>query len=463
MAGWFFKLLDSAGINIAGVDASGNLKTALPTTIGTGNQVRAYYDDDIRPKIYSRFGTVSVGPRNLAMFDPVDGTAINTNIWVTAVTTMTIAQNTDGFVVLNNSAITTINTSAQITTIKQVQFINGYPLTYRWFAKTPNIAQTNAVMESGIMFATGVAAPTDGAFFRWTSGGTFIAVVNFGGTETTSASLTMPTANAVLQMHVVIKGSAADFYLANVLVATVNAVTGKAGIWGSSRAVGAHRVYNLGSIPVDPPQLFIGPSFFFQADLESNKPWMHMMSGIGRSAYQSPTTAFLQTANWANSTNPTSATLSNTAAGYTTLGGLFQFASPVGASTDFALFGFQVPSGFQLLVTRIVITAVNTGAAVATTATILRWGVGVNSSAVSLATAEAPPTTWAPRRISLGQQAFLIGAAVGTQAVNIESAFDTALCVDSSRFFHIIVAVPVGTATASQVISGTVQVEGYFE
>ena len=38
-----------------------------------------------------------------------------------------------------------------------------------------------------------------------------------------------------------------------------------------------------------------------------------------------------------------SAVLSNTAAGYTTLGGQFQFAALVGAETDYALFAFQVP------------------------------------------------------------------------------------------------------------------------
>lgn len=460
---WFFKLLDSAGINIAGVDSSGNVKATLPTTIGSGNQVRAFYDDDLRPKIYSRFGTVSVGPRSLFFFDPVDGVAINTNLWVTAVTTMTIAQSAGGFISLNSAALTTANAAAQITGIKQVQFINAYPVVIRFFLKVSVAAQTNATMEAGAFVASGTSAPTDGVFFRWNSSGEFRCVVNSAGVETQSAAQTMPGTNTTLQMHIVVKGTSVDFYLANALLTTVSIPAGTSGPTSSSRYAPCFRVYNGASPPVTAPEMHVAFCNVFVADLNHNKPWMHTLSGMGRSAYQSPITTFAQSANWTNSTNPTSATLSNTAAGYTTLGGLFQFAAVVGASTDFALFGFQVPAGYQLYVTRISISAVNTGAAVATTATIMRWGVGLNSSAVSLATAESPPTSWSPRRIALGQQAFLVGAAIGTQAIDIDRAFETALCVDSQRFFHIILAVPVGTATASQVISGTCQIEGYFE
>ena len=44
------------------------------------------------------------------------------------------------------------------------------------------------------------------------------------------------------------------------------------------------------------------------------------------------------TANHANSTSPSSATLANATAGYSTLGGRFQFAAILGAATDYARF-----------------------------------------------------------------------------------------------------------------------------
>lgn len=163
-----------------------------------------------------------------------------------------------------------------------------------------------------------------------------------------------------------------------------------------------------------------------------------------------------QTANHANSTSPSSASLSNTAAGYATLGGRYQFAAPGGAATDFALFGFQVPAGFRAVITGVTITTVNTGAAVATTATILDWSLGIKSTAVSLATASL-------RRVPLGVQGFIVGAAIGAVAAEIDRKFDPELVVEDGEFVHVIVQVPVGTATGSQVVRGDVMVHGYFE
>jgi hypothetical protein len=164
----------------------------------------------------------------------------------------------------------------------------------------------------------------------------------------------------------------------------------------------------------------------------------------------------VQLSNWTNSVAPTSATLSNTAAGYTTLGGLFQFAAVAGAVTDFAIFGFQVPTNSNLAITGIDIDTWNTGAAVATTPTLLMWGASVGSTAVSLATSTVS-------RIGLGSQSFPIGAAIGANAQRLSSTFQTPLYCPSGRFFHIILRIPVGTATASQIIQGMVTVNGYFE
>ena len=41
--------------------------------------------------------------------------------------------------------------------------------------------------------------------------------------------------------------------------------------------------------------------------------------------------------------------------------------------------------------------------------------------------------------------------------------FEVPLRTDPGRLMHVIVRVPVGTATASQVISGSVTIRGYFE
>ncbi len=177
-----------------------------------------------------------------------------------------------------------------------------------------------------------------------------------------------------------------------------------------------------------------------------------------------------QTANYANTAAPASATLSNTAAGYTTLGGQWQFAAVAGAETDYALFGFQVTAAAaasankNLFITGIRIEAVNTGAAVATTATLLQWGLAVGGTAVSLATADsATAGTRAARRIALGFQSFPIGAAIGATATPIDRSFQTPLVAEAGTFVHVILKLPLGTATASQIVRGTCLIEGFFE
>lgn len=179
------------------------------------------------------------------------------------------------------------------------------------------------------------------------------------------------------------------------------------------------------------------------------------LAANGRGSHLNPSTG-ASTVNHANSASPTSATLANATAGYATLGGRWQFAAVGGAATDYALFGFQVPSGSKLYVTGIAISTVNTGAAVATSATILDWSVSANSTSVDLGAG-------APRRVTVGTQALLSGAAIGAMANDVVRGFDPPLYVASGNFFHVILQMPVGTATASQVLRGDVQVNGWFE
>ena len=170
----------------------------------------------------------------------------------------------------------------------------------------------------------------------------------------------------------------------------------------------------------------------------------------------------LQLANHANSASPDAATLSNTTAGYATLGGRWKFAAVAGAETDYALFAYVVPATHRLLVSRIGISSMNTGAAVATTATLLDWSAGINSTAVSLATADSAPA-YGPRRVGLGVQGFASGDAIGKAANDLVRRFKNPLIIEPSRYFHIILQMPVGTATSNQIIRGDICIDGRFE
>lgn len=450
------QLQGGTSLIVADVDTSKRLTVAASVLDKDGNPILVTEDDHLM-----------ISPEALLFYEQVDGAAVNLLKWVQNSTTMTIAQ-AAGFITLNNSAITTVTTNANITSVRQLPLYGTKPLRLQINAKTNVGPQANATMELGLGFVATNAAPTDGAFFRWASDATFRAVVNRGGTETQSAALTAPPVADSTLFEIILVEDLVQFFVDDVLVATVTTpVTAAYPVDSGHQPVFA-RTYTGGSAPGTAPQMLIGQVVAIQESLNSNKLWKEMLVSLGQGSYQSPVTAFAQTANHANSTSPASATLSNTAAGYTTLGGRYQFAAPAGAATDFALFGFQVPTGYQLYVTGVAITAMNTGAALAGSATILDWSVGVNSSAVSLATADATGNVWGPRRIGLGMQGFPLAAPngpiqIGDVAPDIVRAFDPPLIVDSGRFFHVIVQVPVGTATGSQVIRGDVTVTGYFE
>lgn len=425
-------------------------------------------DKDGKQATFVEDGHIQAALDTTLVSDRAVGTTLNTNVWTGNTTTMTIDTLT-GFYRLNASGITTAATTAQIQTIKQHSV--GYsdlPIYGVAVAKTNNLPLANSTAQLGFFSASGTTvAATDGCYFEWNASAEFRAVANFNGTINQSSSLTAPTSNIV---HVYTLKAAYDeceFFIDGTQVAVIAlaSVGGTPPLLGPKLPYAARIVTSAGA-PLSAPSLQVASVTTYITAANINAPVAHQLAAGGRGSWQSPVTTYGQTANHANSTSPTSATLSNTAAGYTTLGGRWQFAAPAGAATDFALFGYQVPTGLQLRVTGINISSCNTGAAVATTATILDWGVAVNSSAVSLATTDAlgpPPTAWGPRRIPLGVQGFKVGDAIGFCSEDINIQFDTPLVVDSGRFFHVILQVPVGTATASQVIRGNVMVNGYFE
>jgi hypothetical protein len=219
------------------------------------------------------------------------------------------------------------------------------------------------------------------------------------------------------------------------------------------------RVYNSGTAGTA-PQIVCNHASVAFVDGFSQRDHRVAMSGMGYNSLSSPT-VFTQLANYANSAAPASATLSNTVAGYTTLGGQWQFAAIGSAETDFALFGWQNPTPYTFYCTGIKIDSFNMVVAVATTVTSLQWGAAFNSSAVSLATA-AP---YSPMRVALGQQYFLTADPVGAGARPGPVIWvpGTPMAVQPGRFLHIILKLPTSTATATEIIRGTAVVDGFFE
>jgi hypothetical protein len=235
---------------------------------------------------------------------------------------------------------------------------------------------------------------------------------------------------------------------------TLQIPRGQAKIFSTTHIPFAVRLYTTGVTTVA-PQVYLSDIMILGLDILQNKPWSHQLAGTANGGEIVPTT-FAQAANWANSAAAANATLSNTAASYTTLGGLYSFLAVNGALTDYALFAFTVPAPYTFYCTGIRITSYNTNVAVATTTTLFHWAVANNSPAVSLATTGL-------NRVAVGSQSFPVGAAVGYTTPDIDMKFDTPLVTNGGRIMHVILRMPVASATSGQYPQGSVTLLGYFE
>jgi hypothetical protein len=197
----------------------------------------------------------------------------------------------------------------------------------------------------------------------------------------------------------------------------------------------------------------------------------HLYARMGSMGYQGQQGGTLgSTAQWAVQADPAAAAVLSGATPQTTgLGGQARFTAPATGVTEGAIFSYLNPAGTAsiqgktLLVNGVSISAVNIGASVATTATVLSWSLAFGSTASPITTAEAA-TTKAPRRIGLGIMTWPIGALIGAMPDrgDISRSFDTPIAVNPGEFFQIVTKCITGTATASQVIWVNATVDGYF-
>ena len=467
---------------LADVDSNNNLKVNLPTVLsGAGYVLTAGEVDNgaitgtkiIRQMDVSQDYRLRTGIDKILWQDTYNHGVLNNSkyIGVTSVQTITIA---NGFLNLNAGNSVTATNVSRVQTFKTFSIFNTYPLYVDFKAKFSATLQANSVIEFGLGYATGVAAPTDGVFFR-AVGGQLNAVVNNNGSETSSANIYVPAANVVYHYAITIGQDKCTFWVNDNIVATVNTPTGLGAASQSNALPLLLRNYNSG-IVTSAIQLNIAQLGITLGDMDSGKDWGTSMVTNGQSSISAPdgqaaVLAGTYTANIVNNTAPSSIPLSNTTAGYATLGGQFQFAAVGGAETDYALFVYLNPAGTAaipgktLLITGVKIDTFNTVVAVATTATVLQWAIGIGGTAVTLLTADSVTAgTRAARRLGLGVQAMPIGTAIGGMASpSIDTKFTAPLMVEAGSYCHIILKMPIATATINEIIRGLVIINGYWE
>lgn len=470
---------DGSGVSGLGIEATSKAArvrlynadgTIMTPTSGEARETNQEYmplaglnDDNLRALSTNRKGNLHVGLPIPLYNEPFEGTTFPAARTAQVAATMAAAQTAANGLQFNSASITTVNTGFYVRSARSLPRIQFSPMHYR--ARARFLMQANAVAELGFheAIATVNAVNTTGAYWQVTSGGAVVPVLTFSSTDITGSDISGSLSSSNYYIFDVIVEDDKVTYTcqnsANGLIISEQVIrvpTTQGKVVSATHLHAFARLYNTAVAPSTAPQIFVSRIDAIMHDVMIAKSAGAVAAGTGLGLHLQPVTV-AQLANYVNSTAPASATLSNTAAGYTTLGGQFQFAAPAGAATDFALFGFTVPAPYTLHVTDIEIDTWNTGAAVATSATLLQWGCAVDQTAVSLATSPSG-------RIGLGLQAFAVAAAIGAQSPRIIANFQNApLVTTPGRFFVIIVRVPVGTATASQVIQGLVNIHGYFE
>jgi hypothetical protein len=415
-------------------------------------------DGLVLPIRMDRFGSTAIAQHQVLFTESFEGTTINPQRWQIVATTMAATQATISGVVFNSGNILTINTGYMLKTTRKFLMTQRQPMQFKF--RTRLESYNNSVIEVGIGDATTFnGAHSTGAFIQVTSGGVIQPVLFFNGNPRTGVPIVNLNPNDYYTIDIFKDDDQISFSIQNTGTGeiidkqTIRLGVDTQRLFSATELSIFSRVYTTGVAPVTAPHLILTDVYASVLDANYNLITSTMQTLQQRSAIHNPFTG-VQLAQFGNSVQPASATLSNTAASYATLGGKFQFAAPAGAVTDFALFGFNVPDPATLVVTSIDIESWNTGAAVATTATLLEWFVVENQAAVTLATATG--------RVGIGAQSFPVGAAIGALGQRLSKQYQGGLVTGPGRFFVIGLRIPIGTATGSQIISGQVNIEGYF-
>lgn len=466
--------------NIVGavVNGSGDVKVALTNVAADVGSVRLMSENDAGTVLGSpllRSPETSLDYRlrvgNDSVWDDENFNYVAQNFnkhrYLSNTLTMTWA---GGFLNTNGTSVTTTGTGCQFSTYRHFPMQGAGGIYCETAMALSNSPVTNWSLDYGMFLpaAASTSIPLDGVYFRVNSSGVF-GVVNNNGTESTTAVFAFtPTISTVYKYNISMSDSEVEFWIDDVLYATKAKPAGVGSVIYSGSLPFAIRHHHIGATSAVIQAKFANYTVSM-ADMDNTRLWASNKAGQGLSAIQYPSGgAAGMTSNNVNITAPAAATLANATAGYATLGGKFQFAAVAGAETDYALFAFLNPApttgitGRNLVIRGIWIDTYNAVVAVATTPTVLEWSAATGSTAVTLLTTDTAVARL-PKRIALGVQSFTVGALAGQSAPRIDVNLDAPIVVEAGTYFHIILRMPYGTATATEVFRGQVGINAYWE
>lgn len=466
----------------ANVDSEYNLRVNTPGNNATGQEVGGgnanapamLSENDAGVKTGARYVAspetdddyrLRVAVESLWDNETFNYTAQNTGKFIYRNTTMTNAWTAAGLI-SNSGNITTTTTGTSFATYAEFPILGASQLYLEIEGSFTQQPTSNTVIDFG-MFRLNTSnpyAPTDGVYFRLTSAGLF-GVINSNTTETTTSVFNFTyTNNRKYQFIIAFHEREVEFWIDNVLYASIETPVGQGQPCMSASLPIAFRHAIAGgaagaalSFSLNDYALSIGGINIAQTASIIGQRIYGSYQGLSGGTMGSLAT-------YPNSTNPTAAAPSNTAltanlpAG---LGGQGLVTAAVAAATDGIWGSYQVPAGTvnvqgrRLVVRGVIVDLVNTGAAVATTATTIQFSLAYGHTAVSLATAEAA-TTKAARRIAIGYATWAVGAAIGQGPQGGRLTLDLGdapVFVNPGEFIQLVGKFLVGTATASQTIN----------
>lgn len=388
--------------------------------------------------------------------------AQNTGKHTYANTTMTAAWTASGLTT-NAGSIVTVTTGARVRSYALFPLFTSAPLYVETRAALTAAIPTNTTIDHGV-FSDGGANPfdpTDGAWFRFDSGGFYGYISNGGTVSSVPLPTFAPAINTYYKFAISITSKRVEFFIDDVLYGTIVQPAGTTQPWLAAaqpyavrHAITAGAASAVVQMKIASYQITLGGFniVFGPGDVGARAWGAHQ--GLGGGTMGS-------LANYANSANPAGAAGANATvvAGLTGLGGQMNLNAAAAAATDLILCSYQVPAGAaavqgrRLVLYGVRIMATVSGAAVAGTDTQLAYSLAFGHTAVSLATAEAA-TAKAPRREALGFQSWVLGAAIGAPSREgpLHMPFVRPIYVNPGEFIAIAAKFLLGTATASQTI-----------
>ena len=489
----------STGSSTAGkanVDATYNLNVALPTVDAQVGSVRLMSENDdgtltgtvtLKPPETSPDYRLRAGLDTVLFTDSFNASTQNTNNWNYISSTMTASQPSAGTLNFGTVQGTVNGHGALFRSWQSFPLVNTSPLAVEFLAgqfTSALVANESFYFGLGIPTVAGTI-PTDGVWFNLSTAG-LIGELKYNtgsvvqATPNPMRTLAQIVVGQIYQFIIVIAEREVQFWIDGLLSGTIAIPVGngtpmiQAGLPIYMQKICTGAVSNTNTCRV-------ARASVSALDVQLGKPSSYIAaaqgahSAIGQNGHTQGNTG----GNVTNAALPGAAAIANAtaAASFVGLGGQFVALAQAGGvalAGDMIACSFQNPAatvnltGRNLIITGVSISAMNTGAIVAVTATSLLWGVAWGHTAASLATVDTASfvgaTTHAPRRLMLGSMIVQVGAIIGQPYDrDIKREFTTPLVVRPGEFIATTVRFRVGTATALQEVSYLVAFDGYWE